>query len=67
MATSSEQYCCSCNICIAKCPSKALDYPDKDEPYKMNKYACSAYLEASGGCWECVKQCPVASRAYDED
>jgi epoxyqueuosine reductase QueG len=56
----SERYCRDCNICIAKCPANALDYPAKGEDYSINKYACSTYLTESGGCWECVKQCPVA-------
>jgi epoxyqueuosine reductase QueG len=64
-ARGSERFCRSCNVCIAKCPSKALDYPEKDEPYRINKYACSTYLTEAGGCWECVKQCPVASPQYD--
>ena len=60
----SERYCRDCNICIAKCPAKALDYPGKDDVYKINKYACSTYLNESVGCWECVKQCPVASEEF---
>ena len=59
-AKASERYCRDCNICIAKCPAKALDYPEKNEIYKINKYACSTYLTEAGGCWECIKQCPVA-------
>ena len=59
-AKASERYCRDCNICIAKCPAKALDYPGKDDVYKINKYACSTYMTEAGGCWECVKQCPVA-------
>lgn len=55
-----ERYCRDCNICIVKCPPKALDYPGKGEVYKINKFACSTYLTEAGGCWECVKQCPVA-------
>ncbi len=31
-AEKSDKYCRECNVCIAKCPSKALDYPDKGEP-----------------------------------
>ena len=64
-AKASEMFCRNCNVCIAKCPSKALDYPEKDEAYSINKYACSTYLTESGGCWECVKHCPVASPQYD--
>ncbi len=59
-AKATERFCNKCNICIAKCPAKALDYPENGETYRMNKYACSTYLVESGGCWECVKRCPVA-------
>jgi epoxyqueuosine reductase QueG len=61
----SAKYCRECNVCIAKCPAKALDYPDRGEPYKFNKYACSTFLNESGDCWECVKHCPVATKMYD--
>ena len=61
----SEMFCRSCNVCIAKCPSEALDYPENGEAYRINRYACSTYLNEAGGCWECVKQCPVASPEYD--
>jgi epoxyqueuosine reductase QueG len=64
-AKGSERLCRDCNVCIAKCPSKALDYPEKGETYRINKYACSTYLTEAGGCWECVKHCPVASAQYD--
>ena len=59
-AKASERYCRDCNICIVKCPAKALDYPKKGKEYEINKYACSTYLTEAGGCWECIKQCPVA-------
>jgi epoxyqueuosine reductase QueG len=64
-AKGSEMFCRNCNVCIAKCPSKALDYPENGEAYRINKYACSTYINEAGGCWECVKQCPVASPQYD--
>ena len=64
-AKASEMFCRNCNVCIAKCPPKALDYPDKNEPYKINEFVCATYLAESGGCWECVKQCPVATKMYE--
>jgi epoxyqueuosine reductase QueG len=64
-AGGSDRFCRSCNVCIAKCPVKALDYPEEGEIFRINRYACSTYLAESGGCWECVKQCPVASPQYD--
>lgn len=56
--------CRDCNICISKCPSHALDWPKNGERYAINRFACRAYLEAAGGCSECMKQCPVASPKY---
>ena len=53
--------CRDCNICISKCPAHALNWPEKGESYAINEFACREYLEASGGCSECMKQCPVAS------
>lgn len=56
--------CRYCNICVAKCPAHALGYPGKGEAYVIDKFACREYLEASGGCSECLKRCPVASDKY---
>lgn len=53
--------CRDCNICVSKCPAHALDWPEDGERYAINKFACREYLEAAGGCSECMKQCPVAS------
>ncbi len=63
-ANESSPVCRDCNICISKCPAHALDWPKEGEPYAINKFACREYLEAAGGCSECVKQCPVASLKY---
>lgn len=56
--------CRSCNVCILKCPSGALGWPKDGEPYVINKFACLSYMNASGGCSECMRQCPVASPKY---
>lgn len=56
--------CRYCNICVSKCPSKALGWPKDDERYVINKFACMTYNNAAGGCGECMKQCPVASPKY---
>ena len=53
--------CRFCNICVFKCPAHALDLPSNNEPYIINKFACQAYISASGGCSECIRQCTVAS------
>jgi epoxyqueuosine reductase len=57
--------CRYCNICVFNCPARALARPQKDEPYAINKFACRTYLEATGGCSECMRVCPVASPRYD--
>ena len=57
--------CRFCNICVSKCPSGALDYPQNGETYTINKFACRAYNDAAGGCSQCVRECPVASPIYD--
>jgi len=56
--------CRFCNVCVAKCPAKALARPKDGEVYALNKYACRTYVEASGGCSECMRVCPVASPRY---
>ncbi len=50
--------CKSCGLCIENCPSGALREPADGESYVMNKYACSSYRAAAGGCVECMKVCP---------
>jgi epoxyqueuosine reductase QueG len=64
-ADASLRTCRFCNVCIAKCPSHALDWPKNDEPYVINKFACRTYIDAAGGCSECMRQCPVASPRYE--
>jgi len=50
--------CASCGICLEVCPAKALSEPKTGEPYAINKYACSSFRSAAGGCSECMKLCP---------
>ena len=50
--------CASCGICLEICPAKALSKPKTGEPYAINKYACSSFRSAAGGCSECMKLCP---------
>lgn len=61
-----EPACRYCNVCVSKCPSHALGWPEKGEAYSINKFACEAYVTAVGGCSECMRQCPVASPRYNE-
>ncbi|MFC2066921.1 hypothetical protein ACFLUO_07765 [Chloroflexota bacterium] len=51
--------CSSCNICIDNCPAGALSEPQAGEPYVINKFACSSFRSASGGCSECMRLCPA--------
>jgi epoxyqueuosine reductase QueG len=56
--------CRYCNVCVLKCPAKALDRPKDGEAYAINKFACREYVEAAGGCSECMRVCPIASPKY---
>jgi len=51
--------CDSCQICLNKCPAGALSEPQAGEQYAINKFACTTFLSASGGCAECMRICPV--------
>ena len=61
-----ERICRYCNVCIGKCPAKALGRPAKGEAYVINKFACREYVEAAGGCSECMRVCPIASPKYNK-
>ena len=63
-AGKTQKYCRFCNVCVFKCPAKALEIPKQGEAYVINKFACRAYVEAAGGCSECMRVCPVASPKY---
>jgi len=51
--------CDNCGICLKSCPAKALTEPQDGEQYAINKFACSSFRNASGGCAECMRVCPV--------
>ena len=51
--------CKSCKICINNCPAGAIQTPQSEEPYVINKFACSTFLNESGGCSECMRLCPA--------
>jgi epoxyqueuosine reductase len=51
--------CDSCQICLNKCPAGALSEPQAGEQYAINKFACTTFYNASGGCAECMRLCPV--------
>jgi len=57
--TTVTDVCQDCEICIVHCPSQALSLPQTGEPYIINKFACSAFRGAAGGCSECVRLCPA--------
>jgi epoxyqueuosine reductase len=63
-AGKAQKNCQYCNVCVLKCPAKALERPKTGETYALNKFACRTYVEASGGCSECMRVCPVASPRY---
>ncbi len=51
--------CDSCGICLTSCPAGALAEPQAGEPYTINKFACSSFRNAAGGCVECMRICPM--------
>ena len=51
--------CESCGICVKRCSSGALSQPQNSATYSMNKFACKSYRSPSGGCFECMRSCPV--------
>jgi epoxyqueuosine reductase len=58
--------CRYCNVCVLKCPAKALERPKKGEAYAINRFACREYVEAAGGCSECMRVCPIANPRYNK-
>ena len=64
-ASEPQKNCRYCNVCVAKCPAKALGRPQAGEAYVINKFACRNYVEVAGGCSECMRVCPVASPLYE--
>lgn len=51
--------CDSCRICLRSCPAGALAEPQAGKQYSINKFACSSFRNASGGCAECMRLCPA--------
>ncbi|MFC1981660.1 4Fe-4S dicluster domain-containing protein [Chloroflexota bacterium] len=51
--------CQGCSICIDNCPSGALSESQDERPYVINKFACSSFRNASGGCSNCMRICPA--------
>jgi epoxyqueuosine reductase len=60
-----DHVCRYCNVCVLRCPARALEKPKAGEAYAINKFACREYVEASGGCSECMRLCPIASPKYE--
>lgn len=61
-SSSVEEYmpCVKCGgACVKVCPARAIRKPRGNEQYAIDKYACSTYYTASGGCAECLKVCPA--------
>ncbi|MFC1861125.1 4Fe-4S binding protein [Chloroflexota bacterium] len=51
--------CDGCGICVENCPVGALSVPQDGNLYAINKYACAAFRNNSGGCVECMRLCPL--------
>lgn len=58
-SASTPDACDGCHICIENCPAGALSAPQPGEAYALNKFACSAFRSAAGGCAECMRLCPA--------
>ena len=56
--TSMTVECDNCVICLNNCPARALTEPQAGEQYAINKFACSSFYNAAGGCAECMRLCP---------
>jgi len=56
-----KSVCSGCDVCISICPAKALGLPGEGKLYEFNKFACSSFRNASGGCAECMKLCPAGN------
>ncbi len=52
--------CTDCNICIKGCPAGALQMPEDEAPFSINRFACASFRYAAGGCAECMRLCPAA-------
>lgn len=62
--TDAETPCSKCKgACVKVCPAGAIIEPQKSKPYHVDKYACNAYLSASGLCAECLKVCPAGRKS----
>ena len=59
-AVSKPLICGSCRICLDNCPAGALSEPQAGGQYVINKFACTTFLNASGGCAECMRLCPAS-------
>ncbi len=51
--------CNSCRLCLRSCPAGALAKPRGGKQYAINKFACCSFRNASGGCAECMRVCPI--------
>ena len=61
-----EMPCPKCGgACIKICPASAIAKPEGNETSRVNKYACFTYLNASGGCAECLKVCPTGKIPWE--
>jgi epoxyqueuosine reductase QueG len=52
--------CPSCGgACVEICPAGAISRPEPGKRIRIERYKCSATINASGGCSECLKICPA--------
>jgi epoxyqueuosine reductase len=53
-----ENFCDDCQACIDTCPAQALQPPEDDAFYAINKFACRTYRQTGLTCSMCIKACP---------
>jgi len=58
-----QNFCETCDgPCISLCPAGALEKPNDQILYEINKFACSQYLGTRPTCGICLKVCPIGSQ-----
>jgi epoxyqueuosine reductase len=65
-----RDYCESCNICIAKCPTDAIFRKTKTHadggPIFIDHTLCAEPFSNDNGCTLCIKHCPFSYADFDK-
>ena len=65
-----RDYCESCNVCVQKCPAKAI-FPVTNiladgGPSFIDHAKCAMPFSNDNGCTLCIKYCPFSNVSYDK-